>query len=133
MRAIDAALAENDLDAIIAPTNSAAWVTDPVNGDDLSLFVGSSEPVGGLRLPGHHGAGGVRRAAADRRLVHRRRGGTSGELIGLAYDFEQASQVRVPPPFLPSLDATAPGHGHHGHHATDPADLGRRSVLLPLR
>ena len=59
--AIDAALAENDLDAIIAPTNSAAWMTDPVNGDDLSLFVGSSEPVGGLRLPGRHGAGRVRR------------------------------------------------------------------------
>ena len=131
--AIDDALAANDLDAIIAPTNGPAWVTDPVNGDDLvGCFVGSSEPVGRLRLSGRHRAGRVRRPLpigvsfiGDR--------WDEGALIGYAYDFEQASQVRVPPSFLPSIDATAPGHGNHGHHATDPTDLGRRSVLMPLR
>ena len=90
-------------------------------------------PLGRLRLSGPHRPGRVRRPPADRRVVHRRPDGTRAQLIGYAYDFEQASQVRVPPSFLPSIDATAPGHGHHGHHATDPADLGRRSVLMPLR
>ena len=130
--AIDAALAENDLDAIIAPTNSAAWLTDPVNGDDLSLFVGSSGPsaVSGypdLTVP----AGYVGQLPIGVSFIGTR--WDEGALIGYAYDFEQASQVRVPPSFLPSIDSTAPAHGHHGHHATDPADLGRRSVLLPLR
>jgi amidase len=36
---IDAALAENDLDALIAPTGSPAWTTDLVNGDH---FLGAS-------------------------------------------------------------------------------------------
>jgi amidase len=43
--ALSAALA--GLDAIVAPTNGPAWVTDPVNGDlggDFSTFVGSSTP-----------------------------------------------------------------------------------------
>jgi amidase len=36
---IDAALAENNLDALIAPTGSPAWTTDLVNGDH---FLGAS-------------------------------------------------------------------------------------------
>ena len=46
--AIDNALAANHLDAIVGPTNSPAWVTDPVNGDlsgDFSKFIGSSGPA----------------------------------------------------------------------------------------
>ncbi len=45
--AIDDLMAAEDLDAIIAPTNGPAWVTDPVNGDlggDFSTFIGSSGP-----------------------------------------------------------------------------------------
>ncbi len=129
--AIDDALAENDLDAIIAPTNSAAWVTDPVNGDDLSLFVGSSGPsaVSGypdITVPaGHVGPLPIGVSFIGTRW-------DEGRLIGFAYDFEQASRVRVPPQFLPTLGASAmPGHGH-GHHDLDPADRQQRT-LLPLR
>ena len=42
--AIDDVMEEHDLDAIIAPTNGPAWLTDPVNGDDFTNFVGSSTP-----------------------------------------------------------------------------------------
>ena len=65
-------MAANDLDAIIAPTNGPAWVTDPVNGDSFDGFVVVVEPVGDHRLRQHHGAGGLRRPAAGRRVVHRR-------------------------------------------------------------
>ncbi len=40
--AIDDAMAANNLDAIVAPTNNPAWVTDPVNGDSFEGFVSSS-------------------------------------------------------------------------------------------
>jgi amidase len=127
--AIDAALAENDLDAIIAPTNGPAWVTDPVNGDDLSLFVGSSSPsaVSGypdITVP----AGYIGPLPINVSFIGPR--WDEGQLIGFAYDFEQATRVRVPPQFLPTLGASGkPGHGHHG---LDPAERQQR-VRLPLR
>ncbi len=133
--AIDDLMAADDLDAIIAPTNGPAWVTDPVNGDlggDFSTFVGSSSPsaisgYASITVP----AGFAGPLPVGVSFI----GGQwdEPELIALGYSFEQASQVRVPPSFLPSLGATAPAHGNHGHHAADPADLGRRSVLMPLR
>ncbi len=129
--AIDAALAENDLDAIIGPTNGPAWVTDPVNGDDLSLFVGSSSPsaVSGypdITVP----AGYIGPLPIGVSFIGPR--WDDGTLIGFAYDFEQASRVRVPPQFLPTLGASGkPGHGH-GHHGLDPADR-ELQTRLPLR
>ena len=73
--AIDGLMAAEDLDAIIAPTNSPAWVTDPVNGDlggDFSTFIGSSGPPAVAGYRERHGARGLRRAAARRCVVHRR-------------------------------------------------------------
>jgi len=40
---IDRVMNELDLDAIVAPTGSPAWLTDPVNGDSFSF--GSSSPA----------------------------------------------------------------------------------------
>ena len=79
--AIDDLMAADDLDAVIAPTNGPAWVTDPVNGDlggDFSTFVGSSSPSAISGYAVDHGAGGLRRAAAGGRLVHRRPMGRAG-------------------------------------------------------
>ena len=78
--AIDDLMARADLDAIIAPTNGPAWVTDPVNGDlggDFSTFVGVVRPVGRGRLRADHGPGRVRRPAARRGHVHRPAAGRS--------------------------------------------------------
>jgi amidase len=100
--AIDAALAENHLDAIIAPTNNPAWVTDPVNGDDFSLLVSPTSPpaVSGyphITVPaGYIGGLPVGLSFMGTRW-------TEPQLLGYAFDFEQASRARVPPTFIPSI------------------------------
>ena len=66
---IDKVMAENNLDAFIAPTGSPAWKTDLVNGDCLhceQLFTGCHR-----RLPEHNGADGFCRRAAGGHLLLR--------------------------------------------------------------
>ena len=97
-------MAEHDLDAIIAPTNGPAWLTDPVNGDlggDFSTFVGSSSPsaisgYASITVP----AGFVASLPVGVSFIGGR--WDEPELIGFAYDFEQATHVRIPPAFLAS-------------------------------
>jgi amidase len=107
--AINDTLAANNLDAIIAPTNGPAWVTnsDPTKGDldgDFSKFVGSSSPsaIAGyatITVP----AGYVGPLPIGVSFI----GGRWDEpkLIGLAYAWEQATHVRVPPKFIRSIGA----------------------------
>lgn len=96
---IDATIARDKLDAIVAPTGSPAWPTDLVNGDH---FLGASStpaavagypnitvPVGevyGLPV----GMSFIGRAWSETRLV------------ALAYAFEQATKHRRAPRFLPT-------------------------------
>ena len=111
---INDVMAANHLDAIIALTNGPAWPNnaDPNEGDlngHFELFVGSSTAaaVSGypdITVPAGHDAGlpiGVTFI-----------GGRWAEpkLIGYAYDFEQATHIRVPPQFIPTIgDALFPG------------------------
>ncbi len=99
--AIDDTLAADRLDAIIAPANGPAWVTDPVQGDDLTGFVSSSGPsaIAGypsITVP----AGHVGPLPVDISFIGRR--WDEARLIGYAYALEQATHVRVPPQFLPT-------------------------------
>ncbi len=99
--AIDDTLAANRLDAIIAPTNGPAFLTDPVNGDNYTGFVSSSSPsaIAGypsITVP----AGYVGPLPIDISLIGRR--WDEARLIGYAYALEQATHVRVPPQFLPT-------------------------------
>jgi amidase len=113
-QAIDQLMAANHLDAIIALTNGPAWPTnDDPNAGDLNghfeYFVGSSTAgaVSGyadITVPAGHDEGlpvGITFF-----------GGRWSEpkLLGLAYDFEQATHIRVPPQFIPTIgDALFPG------------------------
>jgi amidase len=98
---IDAALAKDHLDVLIAPTMGAAWTTDWVNGDHfLGGSVSSAPAVAGyphITVP----MGFVRGLPVGLSLV-----GTAwseSKLITYAFAFEQASHARVPPHFATSI------------------------------
>jgi len=139
--AIDDTLAANNLDAIIAPTNGPAWVTnsDPTKGDldgNFSLFVGSSSPsaIAGyatITVP----AGYVGPLPIGVSFI----GGRWDEpkLIGLAYAWEQATHVRVPPRFLASTTLAEAGaavssQATSGATTANPSNLGQRA-MAPTR
>lgn len=93
---IDSALGEHDLDALIAPSNGPAWMTDHVNGD-IGFSVGSSTfaAVSGyanITVP----AGFISGLPIGMSFI-----GTAFSektLIEIAYAFEQAGMARRPPP-----------------------------------
>ena len=109
---IDDLMAEHNLDAIIGATNGPAWVTsdDPERGDlegtnDFSLFVGSSAAAAisgyaGITVPAAYFEEGPLPLGIT--FIGGR--WDEPELIGLAYAFEQATLVRQPPEFLPTID-----------------------------
>jgi amidase len=93
--AIDGALKSNRIDAIIAPANSPAWLTDHVNGDvgfglssssyaAVSGYASVTVPAGFFRgLP--IGVSFIAGAYSDEQLIH------------MAYAFEQARKARRAP------------------------------------
>jgi amidase len=107
--AIDRALAKDDLDLLIAPTNGPAWVIDLVNGDSFGSSVASSTlpAVSGypsLTQPMGHVYGlpiGITLFSTA---------WTEALLIRAAHAFEQAS----PPPLSPTYSPSLPlDHTHH--------------------
>ena len=91
---IDAALKSNAVDAIIAPTNGPAWLTDHVNGDSFSISSSSYAAVSGyasVTVPAGFvhglpiGVSFIAGAYSDKLLIE------------MAYAFEQASKVRRAP------------------------------------
>jgi amidase len=112
---IDALMAEEDLDAIVALTNGPAWPTndDPAEGDldgrFGEFFVGSSSAaaVSGyadITVPAAY----IQGLPVGITFIGGR--WAEPELIGLAYDYEQATEVRVPPTFIPTIgDDLFPG------------------------
>ncbi len=101
--AIDSALAANRLDAIMAPTNGPAWVSNLETGDDFSGFVSASTPAAvsgypSLTVPAGHANGPLPIGMSFF-------AGRFGEptIIGMAYSFEQATHARRLPAFRPTL------------------------------
>jgi amidase len=98
---IDAALAKDHLDVLIAPTLGPAWTTDLINGDHfLGGDVSTPPAVAGyphITVP----MGSVEGLPVGLSFV-----GTAwneGKLISYAYAFEQATHARRSPDFRPSI------------------------------
>jgi amidase len=111
---INQLMTQNHLDAIIALTNGPAWPTnDDPNAGDLNghfeFFVGSSTAAAvsgypGITVPTGYDAG----LPIGITFIGQR--WAEPKLLGLAYDYEQATHVRVPPQFIPTIgDALFPG------------------------
>jgi amidase len=98
---IDAALAKDHLDVLIAPTGSPAWATDLINGDHfLGGNISTPPAVAGyphITVP----MGSVQGLPVGLSFV-----GTAwseGKLISYAYAFEQATHAGRPPTFPASV------------------------------
>ena len=101
--AIDSALAADNLDAIMAPTNGPAWVTKHETGDDFTNFVSASSPAAisgypDLTVPAGHVLGVLPIGISFFGTAY-----SEPQLIAMGYAFEQATHARNAPEFLPTL------------------------------
>ncbi|MEO1091410.1 MAG: amidase, partial [Pseudomonadota bacterium] len=98
---IDRVMRTHQLDAIVAPTDGhPAWVIDPIVGDKIKGGVSTPPAMAGyphVTVPAGY-AHGLPVALSFYAGVF-----DDGKLIGYAYGFEQATAVRRPPTFPPTV------------------------------
>jgi len=102
---IDAALNEQQLDALIAPTTGVAWPTDPLHGDDFPGGNYGAAAVAGypsLTVPMGSSDG------LPLGLLFMGTAWSEPRLLELGYAYEQLTGARTPPRFRPSAKQPAP-------------------------
>ncbi|MGC8595899.1 MAG: amidase [Candidatus Kryptoniota bacterium] len=100
---IDMVMEKYRLDALVAPTDSPAWLTDLVDGDHFLGGSSQAAAVAGypsITVP----AGFVFGLPVG--ISFFGRAWSEPTLIRLAYSFEQVTKVRKPPKFKPTADLT---------------------------
>ena len=93
---IDKTIKEHQLDAIVAPTQTPAWMIDPICGDKVIGGCSSPAAMAGyphITVPAGY-VYGLPVGLSFFGTAH-----TEGTLLECAYAFEQATNVRVPPRF----------------------------------
>ena len=93
---IDQVIGEHQLDAIVAPTQTPAWMIDPICGDKVIGGCSSPAAMAGyphITVPAGY-VYGLPVGLSFFGMAH-----TEGTLLECAYAFEQATNVRVPPKF----------------------------------
>jgi amidase len=97
---IDALMDKHRLDAIVAPTGGPAWLTDLINGDHVAG--GSSNAAAVAGYPNINVTAGFSYGLPVG-ISFFGRAWSEPTLIRLAYAFEQATNVRLAPRFLPAV------------------------------
>jgi amidase len=108
---IDAILKANNLDAIVAPTDSPAWTTDLVNGDHFTSF-GSTSPPAIVGYPIINVPSGMSYDLLPVGISFSGTAFSEPTLIKLASGFEHVTKWRRPPTFVPTFPANPSGEGH---------------------
>ncbi|HEY8812035.1 MAG TPA: amidase [Candidatus Dormibacteraeota bacterium] len=99
---IDATLRRHRLDALVAPSRPPAWVIDQINGD--RVLGGSTQPAAMAGYPIVTVPAGMAFGALPLGLALFGKPGSEAMLLGMAFAFEQLTNARQAPAFLPSLE-----------------------------
>ena len=98
---LDEVMDRLELDALFAPTRSPAWVIDVVNGG--RGFIESATPAALAGYPLITVPAGYAFGELPVGVIFMGRRWSEPTLIKVAFAFEQATRVRRPPKFIPSL------------------------------
>jgi amidase len=102
---IEAAMAREHLDVLVAPTGGPAWLSDLVNGDSFTGSSSTPAAVAGcpsITVP----AGAIRGLPIGISFF----AGPYAEpmILRVAYAYEQATKRRITPRYLPTIDVESP-------------------------
>jgi amidase len=99
IQGIDAVVNKHQAEAILAPTGGPVWLTDLVNGDCGSMYIGSSTIAAVAGYPAVTVPVGMI-GGLPFGVTFFSAAWTEGTLLNIAYSFEQATKARQRPKFL---------------------------------